>query len=93
MRIATSDQASAVPRPSPPSPRTILSDYLVSNMVEEFSRIEGVGKVQVFGSQYRDADLGSTRPKLAAYDWPPGDVVPAPRRADTRRSSGGPVSR
>ncbi|HAR50712.1 MAG TPA: hydrophobe/amphiphile efflux-1 family RND transporter, partial [Roseovarius nubinhibens] len=29
-----------------------LSDYLVASMVDEFSRLEGVGNVQVFGAQY-----------------------------------------
>ncbi|NCU20811.1 multidrug efflux RND transporter permease subunit, partial [Candidatus Falkowbacteria bacterium] len=29
-----------------------LSDYMVSNLLDEFSRLEGVGEVQVFGAQY-----------------------------------------
>lgn len=29
-----------------------ISDYLVSNLQDPLSRIEGVGDVQVFGSEY-----------------------------------------
>ena len=32
--------------------QTDLSDYLVTNLVDDLSRIEGVGSVQVFGAKY-----------------------------------------
>jgi multidrug efflux pump len=64
-----------------------LSDYLVSNMVEEFSRIEGVGKVQVFGSQYA-MRIWLDPSKLAAYDLSPGDVVSAVASENTQISAG-----
>src|SRR5690606_23960055 len=31
---------------------TDLSDYLVTNLVDDISRIEGIGSVEVFGGQY-----------------------------------------
>ena len=64
-----------------------LSDYLVSNMVEEFSRIEGVGKVQVFGSQYA-MRIWLDPSKLAAYDLSPADVVNAVASENTQISAG-----
>ena len=64
-----------------------LSDYLVSNMVEEFSRIEGVGKVQVFGSQYA-MRIWLDPSKLAAFDLSPADVVKAVAAENTQISAG-----
>ncbi|MGV8987232.1 MAG: efflux RND transporter permease subunit [Cypionkella sp.] len=64
-----------------------LSDYLVSNMVDEFSRIEGVGKVQVFGSQYA-MRIWLDPSKLAAYDLSPSDVVKAVSSENTQISAG-----
>jgi multidrug efflux pump len=64
-----------------------LSDYLVSNMVEELSRIEGVGKVQVFGSQYA-MRIWLNPSRLAAYDLSPADVVAAVAAQNTQISAG-----
>ena len=51
-----------------------LSDYLASNMVDDFSRIEGVGEVRVFGSKY-SMRIWLDPSKLASYDLAPSDVV------------------
>ncbi len=51
-----------------------LADYMASNLVDEFSRIEGVGEVQVFGSQYA-MRIWLDPAKLAAYELAPADVV------------------
>ena len=53
-----------------------LADYMSSNLVDEFSRIEGVGEVQVFGSQYA-MRVWLDPSKLAAYELAPSDVVRA----------------
>ena len=64
-----------------------LADYMASNLVDEFSRIEGVGEVQVFGSKYAMRIwLDPTR--LAAYQLAPEDVVGAIRAQNAQVSAG-----
>jgi multidrug efflux pump len=53
-----------------------LSDYLVSNIVDELSRIQGVGSVNVFGGQYA-MRIWLDPSKLAAFELTPSDVVAA----------------
>ncbi|MEX5729945.1 hydrophobe/amphiphile efflux-1 (HAE1) family protein [Rhodovulum iodosum] len=64
-----------------------LSDYMVTNMVEEFSRIEGVGNVRVFGAQYA-MRIWLDPAKLAAYELAPSDVVTAVSSENAQISAG-----
>ncbi|WP_424933637.1 efflux RND transporter permease subunit [Amaricoccus macauensis] len=64
-----------------------LSDYLNSNLVDEFSRIEGVGDVQVFGSPYA-MRIWLDPSKLAAYELAPSDVVNAVGAQNAQISAG-----
>ncbi|MBN2905802.1 MAG: efflux RND transporter permease subunit [Rhodobacteraceae bacterium] len=64
-----------------------LSDYMVTNLVDEFSRIEGVGEVQVFGAQYA-MRIWLDPSKLAAYELTPGDVVAAVSAENAQISAG-----
>ena len=53
-----------------------LADYMVSNLVDELSRIQGVGSVNVFGGQYA-MRIWLDPAKLAAFKLSPADVVAA----------------
>ncbi|MGY9048161.1 MAG: efflux RND transporter permease subunit, partial [Rhodobacterales bacterium] len=66
---------------------TDLSDYLVSNMVNEISRVEGVGNVQVFGAQYA-MRIWLDPSKLAAFELSPSDVVSAVSAENAQISAG-----
>ncbi|SLN75603.1 efflux RND transporter permease subunit [Oceanibacterium hippocampi] len=64
-----------------------LADYLTSNMVDELSRIEGVGEVQVFGSQYA-MRIWLDPSKLAAFEISPREVVAAVSSENAQISAG-----
>ena len=64
-----------------------LSDYLTSNLVDEFCRIEGVGGAQVFGAQYA-MRIWLHPSKLAAYEMTPADVVSAVSAQNAQISAG-----
>src|SRR5690606_33339928 len=64
-----------------------LADYMASNLVDEFSRIEGVGEVQVFGAQYA-MRVWLDPAKLAAYELAAEDVVGAIRAQNAQVSAG-----
>ncbi|MCD1620272.1 efflux RND transporter permease subunit [Salipiger marinus] len=64
-----------------------LSDYLNSNLVDEFSRIEGVGGAQVFGAQYA-MRIWLDPSKLAAFEMTPSDVVNAVSAQNAQISAG-----
>ncbi|MAU48083.1 MAG: hydrophobe/amphiphile efflux-1 family RND transporter [Yangia sp.] len=64
-----------------------LSDYLNSNLVDEFSRIEGVGGAQVFGAQYA-MRIWLHPSKLAAFEMTPADVVSAVSAQNAQISAG-----
>ncbi len=66
---------------------TDLSDYLVSNMVNEISRVEGVGNVQVFGAQYA-MRIWLDPSKLAAFELAPSDVIAAVSAENAQISAG-----
>ena len=53
-----------------------LSDYVVTNLVDEIARVGGVGDVQVFGAQYA-MRIWLDPSRLAAYEITPSDVVAA----------------
>lgn len=64
-----------------------VSDFLVSNLQDELSRIEGVGETNVFGSQYA-MRIWLDPNKLAAVSLMPGDVVTAIRNQNTEVAAG-----
>ncbi|WP_370230339.1 efflux RND transporter permease subunit [Salipiger bermudensis] len=64
-----------------------LSDYLNSNLVDEFARIEGVGGAQVFGAQYA-MRIWLDPSKLAAFEMTPSDVVSAVSAQNAQISAG-----
>ncbi|MFT4015268.1 MAG: efflux RND transporter permease subunit [Paracoccus sp. (in: a-proteobacteria)] len=64
-----------------------LADYMVSNLVNDLSRIEGVGSVQVFGAQYA-MRIWLDPSKLAAYELTPGDVTTAVSAQNAQISAG-----
>ena len=53
-----------------------IADYMVSNLQEPIARVNGVGSVQVFGSQYA-MRIWLDPDKLAAYNLMPSDVQAA----------------
>ncbi|MCF1709531.1 efflux RND transporter permease subunit [Tabrizicola sp. J26] len=64
-----------------------LADYLASNIVEPVSRLTGVGKVQVFGSEYA-MRIWLDPQKLKYYDMSPSTVVAAIRAQNAQISAG-----
>ena len=64
-----------------------LADYMTSNLVDEFSRIQGVGEVQVFGSKYA-MRVWLDPSKLAAFELAPEDVVGAIQAQNAQVSAG-----
>ena len=64
-----------------------LSDYMNSNLVDTFSRIPGVGGVQVFGAQYA-MRIWLDPSKLAAFEMTPSDVVSAVSTQNAQISAG-----
>ena len=64
-----------------------LSDYVVTNLVDEIARVEGVGNVQVFGAQYA-MRIWLDPSKLAAFQLTPADVVAAVGAENAQISAG-----
>jgi len=64
-----------------------LSDYLSSNVVDEISRVEGVGETQVFGSPYA-MRIWLDPAKLAAFELATADVVAAVQAQNAQISAG-----
>ncbi len=64
-----------------------LADYLASNLVEPISRLDGVGKVQVFGSEYA-MRIWLDPLKLKYYDLSPATVIAAIRAQNAQISAG-----
>ncbi|WP_295046847.1 efflux RND transporter permease subunit [uncultured Paracoccus sp.] len=67
--------------------QTDLSDYMFSNLVDDLSRVEGVGSVQVFGAPYA-MRIWLDPDKLAAYEITPSDVVASVSAQNTQISAG-----
>lgn len=67
--------------------RNDISDYIQSNMYDLLSRVDGVGNVQVFGSQYA-MRIWLDPVKLAQYGLMPSDVIAAIRAQNAQVSSG-----
>ena len=66
---------------------TDLGDYLSTNMLNELSRVDGVGNVQVFGAQYA-MRIWLDPVKLSAFELTPEDVVNAVRGQNAQISAG-----
>ncbi|GGO55057.1 hydrophobic/amphiphilic exporter-1, HAE1 family/multidrug efflux pump [Roseovarius pacificus] len=64
-----------------------LADYMESNLVDELSRIQGVGSVEVFGGQYA-MRIWLDPSKLAAFELTPADVVAAVSAQNAQISAG-----
>lgn len=64
-----------------------LSDYLVTNIKEPLSRIEGVGSVQIFGAEYA-MRVWLDPNKLNSYSLTPDDVTTAITSQNTQISVG-----
>ena len=64
-----------------------LADYMSTNLVDELSRVEGVGSVQVFGSEYA-MRIWLDPARLAAFELAPTDVVKAVSAQNAQISAG-----
>jgi len=64
-----------------------LDDYLASNVIEPLSRIEGVGEVQHFGTQYA-MRIWLDPAKLEGYRLAPADVIASVKGQNTEVSAG-----
>lgn len=64
-----------------------LADYLNSSIVEDISRLPGVGTVQVFGSEYA-MRIWLDPTKLNAYDLSPQQVIAAVQGQNAQISAG-----
>ncbi len=67
--------------------KTDISDFLVSNLQDSISRIEGVGDVQVFGGQYA-MRIWLDPYKLESYNLIPKDVENAILAQNSQASAG-----
>jgi multidrug efflux pump len=64
-----------------------LSDYVAANVVDQLSRVEGVGDVTQFGSQYA-MRIWLDPAKLQSFQLTPGDVSNAIRAQNAEVSAG-----
>ncbi len=64
-----------------------LGDYLVSNVQEPLSRVEGVGEVQIFGSAFA-MRIWLNPEKLHQYGLTPAEVKAAIQAQNVQVSSG-----
>jgi multidrug efflux pump len=64
-----------------------VSDYLVSNLQDPLGRVQGVGDVNVFGSQYA-MRIWLDPYKLASYSLIPRDVIQAVQAQNTQVAAG-----
>lgn len=66
---------------------TDLGDYAVANMLDPMSRVDGVGEVEIFGSQY-SMRIWLDPNKLYSYNLVPDDVVSAIQAQNAQVSAG-----
>ncbi|XHE62802.1 efflux RND transporter permease subunit [Arcobacter sp. KX21116] len=64
-----------------------ISDYLVSNIQDSIARVEGVGSIRVFGSQYA-MRIWLDPSKLLAYKLMPSDISTAIKNQNVQVSAG-----
>lgn len=67
--------------------RADIADYVNSNVVDQLSRVEGVGDVQVFGSAYA-MRIWLDPARLRSYSLMPSDIVEAVRAQNAQVSAG-----
>lgn len=67
--------------------QTELTDYVAANVIDPISRVEGVGEVQMFGSQYA-MRIWLDPAKLNSYKLTPGDVKNAISAQNVQVSAG-----
>jgi multidrug efflux pump len=67
--------------------RNDIADYVSSNVVDQLSRVPGVGSVQVFGSKYA-MRIWLDPAKLSSYRLVPSDVVTAIRAQNAQVAAG-----
>lgn len=67
--------------------RADIADYINSNVVDQLSRVDGVGNVQVFGSSYA-MRIWLDPARLRSYNMMPSDVVAAVRAQNAQVSAG-----
>lgn len=67
--------------------KTDIADYLNSNIVEQISRVNGVGGVNVFGSKYA-MRIWLDPEKLRAYSLMPSDIIAAVSAQNAQVSAG-----
>jgi multidrug efflux pump len=66
---------------------TDLGDYMSSTLVDQISRVDGVGTIQNFGAQYA-MRIWLDPAKLTSYSLTPTDVIAAIRAQNTQVSAG-----
>jgi len=64
-----------------------VSDYLVSNLQDSIGRLQGVGDMQVFGSQYA-MRIWLDPSRLASYQLMPRDIINAIEAQNTQVAAG-----
>ncbi|WP_199506757.1 MULTISPECIES: efflux RND transporter permease subunit [unclassified Psychrobacter] len=67
--------------------RNDIADYVNSNVVDQISRVEGVGNVQVFGSAYA-MRIWLDPERLRSYSLMPSDIVSAVSAQNAQVSAG-----
>lgn len=67
--------------------RNDIADYVASNLVDQISRVPGVGETQLFGSPYA-MRIWMIPEKLTAFNLTPGDIANAVRDQNTQVSAG-----
>ena len=67
--------------------RNAISDYIVSKVVDPLSRVQGVGDIQVFGTQYA-MRIWLDPAKLNSYQLTTADVTAAVQAQNTQVSAG-----
>ena len=67
--------------------RADIGDYINSNVVDQLSRVEGVGQVQAFGAAYA-MRIWLDPERLRGYNLVPADVVNAVREQNAQVSAG-----
>ncbi len=67
--------------------RADIGDYINSNVVDQLSRVEGVGEVRVFGAAYA-MRIWLDPARLRSYNLMPSDVVDAVRAQNAQVSAG-----
>jgi len=64
-----------------------IADYVAANVQDQLSRVNGVGQIQLFGSQYA-MRIWLDAAKLASYNLTPTDIVSAIRAQNAQIAAG-----